>query len=412
MTGPDRTGSDLRPLMSDLSHLQSLLGFRGRSSKLEIRPDLFGGIGVFAYAPIKQGELLLAEEPLVSVTDEELLQNPWYGQEGSDYEALALKIVQTSLFSSTESLFPREHLHQLATPISSKVYPTLRNHLDEQAIATIIRRIELNSITFSTFPELVTSQNNHLSSSGIFIEASNFNHSCRPNAFRYSLGEVLVIRAARDINPEEQITLSYIPNACLFENKELRQEWLQGRDFVCKCEACEAEDQERGIPCEPGNSSAPLSILESPVFQAAQYSYRLDLTTRAEINLMEPGERIESIEGLFEDEDSAGLSFDDLISLLICRALTYEHLNLGEETSSKASRSLQAWLDAQSVATRVLPEYDFLHAVVQHHLSRVSRQASKSLKDWLWQFMRIPYESQISIFRFEGRLIDGMPSLL
>ncbi|KAK1749818.1 SET domain-containing protein 5 [Echria macrotheca] len=83
------------------------------------------------------------------------------------------------------------------------------------------------------------------SEGGIFLEASRINHSCKNNAentWNKTLGK-LTIHAVRDIQPGEEITISYVD---AFKSYDERQHHLQtGFGFSCDCERCSASPAER-----------------------------------------------------------------------------------------------------------------------------------------------------------------------
>lgn len=73
--------------------------------------------------------------------------------------------------------------------------------------------------------------------SGLWIQASLFNHSCCPNADYYMIGEQLFLRTSRAVAKGEEICVSYVSPDLLFAE---RQEKLSTRHggFVCNCSRC------------------------------------------------------------------------------------------------------------------------------------------------------------------------------
>lgn len=76
------------------------------------------------------------------------------------------------------------------------------------------------------------------SSGGLFLEASRINHSCRHNAqntWNENIGR-LTIHALRDIEPGNEITISYLASTSEYAE---RQRFLKEKfKFECKCELC------------------------------------------------------------------------------------------------------------------------------------------------------------------------------
>lgn len=73
---------------------------------------------------------------------------------------------------------------------------------------------------------------------GLFLTFSRINHSCIANAFWDTCRQpgVMSIRAARDIQPGEEITISYFWETA--EAVEKRRERTRGWGFVCQCLKC------------------------------------------------------------------------------------------------------------------------------------------------------------------------------
>ena len=79
-------------------------------------------------------------------------------------------------------------------------------------------------------------------SCGLYIKASHINHSCYSNARRSFIGDVLILRATRDILAGEEILFWYtLPKAD--HSYEKTQEKLRNCDFCCSCVIC-TNDQE------------------------------------------------------------------------------------------------------------------------------------------------------------------------
>ncbi|KAF2758999.1 hypothetical protein EJ05DRAFT_328868 [Pseudovirgaria hyperparasitica] len=68
-------------------------------------------------------------------------------------------------------------------------------------------------------------------SSGFWIKASYINHSCRSNAHRSFIGDMMVVRATRDLEPGAEILFTYRP-AKKLEN--VFEHW----GFRCECTIC------------------------------------------------------------------------------------------------------------------------------------------------------------------------------
>lgn len=77
-------------------------------------------------------------------------------------------------------------------------------------------------------------------STGIWLHASYMNHSCLPNTARAFIGDMMIVRATRDIAAGEEILTSYQPAAMVFpERREKFKLW----GFKCDCPLCLIERQ-------------------------------------------------------------------------------------------------------------------------------------------------------------------------
>jgi len=72
-------------------------------------------------------------------------------------------------------------------------------------------------------------------SSGIWLRAAKINHACIPNCVRSFLGDLLIIRAARDIPADTELFMQYFaPTEDITRSRDRMSEW----GFICKCALC------------------------------------------------------------------------------------------------------------------------------------------------------------------------------
>jgi SET domain len=72
-------------------------------------------------------------------------------------------------------------------------------------------------------------------SCGVWETASYINHSCNCNATRSFIGDMMIVRASRDLPPDTEVVFGY-QSDCI-DYKE-RQEKLQQWNFKCDCIIC------------------------------------------------------------------------------------------------------------------------------------------------------------------------------
>ncbi|KAK5935098.1 hypothetical protein CgunFtcFv8_020488 [Champsocephalus gunnari] len=77
---------------------------------------------------------------------------------------------------------------------------------------------------------------------GLYPSLSLLNHDCRPNCVMVFVGTKLHLRAVRDINPKEELTISYIETLSLTEDR-MRQ--LEDQyHFTCHCQLCDSQEKD------------------------------------------------------------------------------------------------------------------------------------------------------------------------
>jgi tetratricopeptide (TPR) repeat protein len=74
---------------------------------------------------------------------------------------------------------------------------------------------------------------------GVWILASYFNHACDANAHRSFMGDIMVVRAGKDIKKDEEISIAY--RAPEFDYDKTQEELQKIWKFKCDCTICTAE---------------------------------------------------------------------------------------------------------------------------------------------------------------------------
>jgi hypothetical protein len=223
-------------------------------SRIELKVSGSSGLGFFASENLSRGTCVLIDHPVISVLDCDDLSGVASGFDGGDSLNLlarmteaytpevedclrALYPIRTNEKSESDSGIEMHHqslLDQLRAILPVDIHP------DE-----VVRAVQLNSLGFYTFPELC-SYNEHfrfLTGTGLYKHASMFNHSCDPNVNHYSIGDVTIFRLIRDVQPGEQLCISYIGSDLLCETRSVRHEFLSARDFTCMCSKCACPEE-------------------------------------------------------------------------------------------------------------------------------------------------------------------------
>ncbi|XP_070847865.1 histone-lysine N-methyltransferase SMYD3 isoform X2 [Chaetodon trifascialis] len=135
-----------------------------------------------------------------------------------------------SQLASMLELYLQQEVPDLAQDMTSALPPSCREPL------SLIAKVTCNCFTISDgeLQEIGV---------GLYPSLSLLNHDCRPNCVMVFEGTKLQLRAVRDINPEEELTISYIETLSLTED---RQRQLEDQyHFTCRCQHCDSRDKEK-----------------------------------------------------------------------------------------------------------------------------------------------------------------------
>ncbi|XP_022600145.1 histone-lysine N-methyltransferase SMYD3 [Seriola dumerili] len=161
---------------------------------------------------------------------------------GSSEELYTLGEHESHLNSMSEQ--KEQGLSQLASMLEMYLQPEIPDLAQEMTSAlpsscqeplSLIAKVTCNCFTISDaeLQEIGV---------GLYPSLSLLNHDCRPNCVMVFEGTKLQLRAVRDINPEEELTISYIETLSLTED---RQRQLEDQyHFTCHCQRCDSQDKD------------------------------------------------------------------------------------------------------------------------------------------------------------------------
>ncbi|KDQ14983.1 hypothetical protein BOTBODRAFT_174183 [Botryobasidium botryosum FD-172 SS1] len=211
-----------------------------------------GGRGIFVSKDIKAGDLLLVSKPVVVSFPQEL--------RGLDYELGANLITL-----ETDSVCRQSLITKLVTKIvgdpglqsDSATPPDLRQIKLPIDVGLIERVIAYNAFNLNDVtrpPCFACTKNLYRSSSALYLLPSLFNHSCSANSTWCNFGDVLVVRATRDVAEGDELTISYIPleGSCANVSTTYldRDDGLYQHMDKCDCPECEADRLDGKQACE------------------------------------------------------------------------------------------------------------------------------------------------------------------
>jgi hypothetical protein len=204
-------------------------------SKTEVRQTQDRGRGLFATKDIRMGELILCEKAFMAAHPDDRTPKStlpvWLN-------SVQRVIDNPSKCKDLLGLYAGQpHSLPVSAPIIDDV-PVVDTFkvskiLDLNGFSYIVGR---ESYAYGT-SAMMTKES--LKSTGLWLHIANSNHACLSNAVRSFLGDMIILRAAKDIKSGEEITISYQKPAPLLADRQkaLFDSW----SFRCDCLLCTSE---------------------------------------------------------------------------------------------------------------------------------------------------------------------------
>jgi tetratricopeptide (TPR) repeat protein len=204
-------------------------------SKTEVRQTQDRGRGLFASQDIRMGDLILCEKAFMAAHPDDRTPN--------SRSQVWLESVQKVLDNPSQS---KDLLGLYAGQPNTS--PTSAPMIDGTPVVDtfkVSKLLDLNGFSFAVGREsqaygtsarmIVTTPK----LTGLWIRIANANHACLSNAVRSFIGDLIILRAAKDIKNGEEITISYQNPAPLLEDRQkgLFSSW----GFRCNCLLCTSE---------------------------------------------------------------------------------------------------------------------------------------------------------------------------
>uniref|UniRef100_A0A1B0CIA3 SET domain-containing protein n=1 Tax=Lutzomyia longipalpis TaxID=7200 RepID=A0A1B0CIA3_LUTLO len=116
--------------------------------------------------------------------------------------------------------------------------------------------------------------------SGLYVVQSKLNHSCLPNAeikFPHS-NHTLMIAAVKDIEPGEEICISYLSECLLNRSRHTRHKFLKENYlFVCQCELCTSQIADPDVTSSEDEDEEAMEADEQETSKASNAMETLDI---------------------------------------------------------------------------------------------------------------------------------------
>ncbi|KAG8990512.1 hypothetical protein FRB90_001735 [Tulasnella sp. 427] len=254
-------------------------------------PSRGGGRGIIATADLEPGQLLVVSKAFVAAFPEDC--------DPPEIHLIQNLITMTAKYGCGSSLGTKVAERIAGDPGCARlVYdlyagpsfpPPPSNYVLEQAQSTGVERyldfdvpvdiarieaiLSFNAFRPNGLPLQSKEDTDH--PSALFLLPSLFNHSCDPNAAWVCFGDVMVIRAARDIPRGSEVFISYRSGERSFPK---RQENLRHYFDKCMCDLCALDRRDGKVLCKRREALASKIPTWNTVPQARQGIQDLEKT--------------------------------------------------------------------------------------------------------------------------------------
>jgi tetratricopeptide (TPR) repeat protein len=237
-------------MIMNVKRKQPRLDYADYARKVATRKSETGGNGLFATESINAGELVLCEKAFaVAFNNEETTELTVIINLNRDTVSMgthATRLVsvihklrhnpkQAEMFSA---LYDGGYTPKSSTKLVDGVVPV--------DVFQVQAALELNGFGCTTTASVLEANEDTGAgvSTGVWITASFVNHDCIGNSQRSFIGDMMSIRATKDIAKDEEILMRYKNQTDDYDDfqKTLLQSW----GFRCKCSLCVAESKTSG----------------------------------------------------------------------------------------------------------------------------------------------------------------------
>ena len=223
------------------------------SRKIGLHSGGIAGRGLFASDTLAAGTLLIASKAILCVYVDELAAQTiaQAEEEGKGlFDSIRDEFIdRVSQMVSNGSA--RRILHLSGGPLSQEmnidlhrddVYDTDSVQFMQDQIRKIVTKNSFGGAQRSKLlaKPIMEGEQRDAGGGAVFYAPSFINHSCIPNATYFTIGDMMFVRANRDIQQDEEITIHYLYVDQLGQeerNETLERVW----EFTCQCELCEYE---------------------------------------------------------------------------------------------------------------------------------------------------------------------------
>ena len=177
------------------------------------------GRGIVAAKDISRGETLIIEKGIIYQGSEQDFCYHFLVEVDSRED---IKALYMNLFSCEESPIPNEYKENSEVRQNAKSKKQWKSFTTEE-IDSFFDKVKCYTYKVNDQP-------------GLFPHLCLFNHSCNPNTCLWTINDMALMVAQRDIKQGEEIFISYISP---MNNKQVRRAHLLKYGFKCECPRCQ-----------------------------------------------------------------------------------------------------------------------------------------------------------------------------
>ena len=210
------------------------------------------------------------------------------------------------------------------------------------------------------YPDVNNGGMSSLAGTGLYgAEVSYFNHSCKPNLSRYSIGDVMFFVTNRDVEEGEELCFSYIEHELLCESAVKRSALL---DMDFELDGDDGSSNGKEEPPNKKQKVAKMPSKDEDDDDAVPYPL-IDAEMQSELMATPPKERLELINELLNQKADPTQDYQcDKFQLQILKAITLEGLGrsntLDDDKKLGLEHALTEWEAAIDFAVENFPPLD------------------------------------------------------
>ena len=243
---------DFEAMSKSVSGSHKHLDHASFTANVEVRPSTKKGRGLFATKNITAGELVLVEKAFAVAFESEagsethiiLNLNTNTGRIGS-HAVLFYQLVQKMLHNPSQARRALDLFDGGYSPKCTAQTVDGATAIDTFQVAAIMEHNAFGCPNTCTVDELGTKKaskkNDPSGSVGIWVVASYFNHACDANVRRAFFGDIMIVRATKDISKGQEIFIPY--RSPEYDYVKTQEAFGKVWKFKCDCGICTAESK-------------------------------------------------------------------------------------------------------------------------------------------------------------------------